>query len=233
MLTTQRVTVLLPILLACAVPAVAWAQTAYLQDSGIVGEGKTLSISRLPVADANGNFTYNDVVIGFSVSATGVLTQAGKAKITPSPNPQTDGFIPGRYYVKSGNNATQFGSLTSGVGSGGSTIWTLVMDVAPTADFPNQASWQTGTPAPDVAARLSAAKVPLDPNDSYGITAVGNHLGCYNGFTDNNGLMAAEQVNNTLTLMSYTDCGSNDRSYETASIILGRCTDNACSNAPQ
>ena len=227
----QRATFTLPIVLACAAPMAANAQTAYLQSSGIVGEGKTLSISRLPVADANGNLTYDDVTIAFSVSATGSLSQAGKAKIVPSAVLVTNGFIAGRYYVKAGSCATQFADVTYGTGSGGSTVWNLVLETNANCGgaYPNQATWQTGAPAPDVAARLAAAKVPDNPNYSYGLTEIGG--GANGPFYVSNGLLAAEQVSNELTLISYTTY-HGDQSGQAGSIIFGLCADSTCSNAP-
>ena len=222
----------LALLLACAAPAAALAQTAYLEQSGIVGQGKLLTISRLPTAQANGKIGYYNGTINILVSPAGVPS-VGSSSFVKSPPLVTDHFVPGRYYVKYDNSATQFGSLTEGVGNGGSTLWSLVMDASPDGYFPDQATWQTGAPAPDVAARLTAAKVPLDPNYSYGTTEVGNYLGCgNNGFQNNNGLLAAEQINNTLELVSYTGCEGGDYPQQTGSIVLGLCTDKACSNAP-
>ncbi len=224
----------LSLLLACAAPSVSMAQTAYLEQSGIVGQGKLLTISRLPTANASGKISYYDGTINIVVSPAGVPS-VGTSSFMMSKKLVTDHFVPGRYYVKYGNAATQFSTLTDGVGQGGSTIWSLVMDTSPDGNFPQQAVWQTGAPAPDVAARLNAAKVPPNGNYSYGTFPVGNHLdGCCNGndFSSDDGLLAAEQVGQSLILTSYTDGDGHDQPDLTGSITLGLCTDKACSNAP-
>ncbi len=227
----RNITLRLSLLLACAVPSAAFAQTAYLEQSGIVGQGTLLTISRLPTAQANGKIAYYDATITLGVSAGGVPSVTSSS-FKMSPKLQTDHFVPGRYYAKYENNATQFGTLTEGVGQGGSTIWTLVMDAAPDGYFPDQAVWQTGSPAPDVAARLAAAKVILDGSYSYGTFPVGDHLNYYNGFNVDNGLLAAEQVHQTLTLYSYTNYAGQDQAEATATFVLGLCSDKTCSNAP-
>ena len=224
---------LLPALLACVAPAAASAQTAYLEQSGIAGVGKSISITRLPVPNSSGLVSYYDGLLILSVSSAGVPKLPAQS-FKPSPPLQTSTFVPGRYYVKYDANATQFGSLSQGVGSGGSTVWSLVMEQNPDGDFPEQATWQTVSPAPDIAARLAAAKVPSNsPEYSYGITAVGGSGYGPQAFVHNNGLMAAEQVNNTLTLVSYTNYYNQDVSTQAGSITLNLCADSACSNAPK
>ncbi len=127
---STRNRLLLTALLACAAPAVASAQTAYLQQSGIAGVGKTISIERLPVTNSSGVVGYYDGTLTVGVSAAGVPSLTAQS-FKPSPVLQTSTFVPGRYYVKYQNQATQFGNLTEGVGSGGSTVWSLVMEQAP------------------------------------------------------------------------------------------------------
>ena len=218
----------LSLLLACAAPGVSMAQTAYLEQSGIVGASKTITISRVPTTQASGKVGYYDGAITLSVSPAGVPS-VSSSTFTPSIPVMTDHFVPGRYYVKYGSQPTQFGSLTEGVGHGGSTVWSLVMDQAANGQFPDQATWQTGTPQPDVAARLDAAKVIIDPNDSYGIVDTGPT--CFFG---NNSLLSAKQQQSNLMLASYTyTCNpEGDSSQQLASIVLVHCSNQACSNAP-
>ncbi len=220
----------LALLLACAAPGAAYAQTAYLQHSGIVGEGKTIFIDRLPVVSPAGTISYYNGAISLTFNASGTPVIGGHP-FTLSPPVATDGFIAGRYYVKYGSAATQFGTLSYGTGAGGSTIWTLIMDVPADGAFPDQAVWQTGHPEPTVSTRLTAAKVQLDPNASYGLVTVGDHYG--DAFGSDNGLLAAEQVGNNLVLTSFTDTNGTDHSLGQASITLGLCADAACSNAPK
>ena len=223
---TRNTLLSLSLLVAVSAPGVALAQTAYLEQSGIVGQGKLLTITRLPTAQANGKIAYYDTTINIVVNAAGVPS-VGSSTVTISPKLITDHFIPGRYYVKYGSEPTQFGSLTEGVGHAGSTIWSLVMDQAANGQFPDQATWQTGKPAPDVAARLAAAKVMIDPNDSYGVVDTGPQYEF-----GNNSLLAAQQVASNLTIISYTYNGS-DYPSQTGSIVMILCADKACSNAPQ
>lgn len=215
-------------LLLCGIimaPQIASAQSAYLDQSGIVGAGNALSISRLPVANAKGQITYYDVSMSFKVSASGVPALAATPKFTPSPTLVTNHFLGGRYFVMWGGNATQYGTLSYGVGSGGATVWTLVMDKQPNGAFPGQAVWQTGAPAPDVAARLNKAKIPKNPNYSYGVVSVAGG----NAFSGSNGLLAAEQIGSNLTLFAYSDYYTTSQ----GSIVLTLCADTVCSNAPK
>ena len=85
----------------------------------------------------------------------------------------------------------------------------------------------------DVATRLNNAKVQLDPNESYGLTVVGDNI-AYNPFKYDNGLLGAKQVGNNLLLTSFAYYnGGGDEALGQASITLGLCADAACSNAPQ
>jgi hypothetical protein len=100
------------------------------------------------------------------------------------------------------------------------------MDLSSSGPYPNQSIWQTGTPAPDVSARLYTAKIRKNPNYSYGTTPEGG-----SGVFYNNGLLAAEQVNTSLTLVSYTSFGT-DQQLPVGSIIFTLCANAACTNAP-
>lgn len=209
-------------------PAVAAAgtPTAYLQYGGIVGQGSTIFLSRIPVTNSTGQTFYYDGSITFAVGSGGILTTPPTVALTASPSLNTAHFVAGRYFAPSGASPYYaLGTLTSGVGSGASTVWIWTEDTsAPSNGAPFQAVWQTGSPAPDIAARLSAAKVPNNPTYSYGYAAIGNFsLFC------SNGLLAAQQVANTITLVSYSACG--DSSTQKGSVILKMCVDTKCSNA--
>jgi hypothetical protein len=217
----------LAITLAAASSNAATTPTAYLEYSGIVALGKSITVTRLPVVDATGAVRYVDVGISFKVDNAGGLTFASKPTAVPSPNLVTSNFVAGRYYVKVASATTEFANLTSGVGAGGATVWTLIMEKPADAAFPNQAIWQTGNPAPDVATRLATAKVPNNPNYSYGLSPVGNTY-----YFPTNGLLAAQQVNSNLNLVSYT-YNKGDVASQVGSVVFVRCADTACSNAPK
>jgi len=203
----------------------AAAPTSYLEDAGVVAFGKTIDVSRLPVTTSKGAIIYKDIVINLSVDALGNVTFAAKPTVTASPTPIPSNFIAGRYYLRYfGTN--YFGDLTKGVGAGASTIWTLTMEQASGGSWPEQSIWQTGTPAPDVASRLNTAMVRRNPNYSYGTTPEGG-----NAVFSNNGLLAAEQVNTSLTLVSYSG-NTGDQQLPVGSIIFALCANAACTNAP-
>ncbi len=84
-----------------------------------------------------------------------------------------------------------------------------------------------------MAKRLAAAKVPNNsPQYSYGITQVGDgDNGEPDAFLSNNGSLAAEQVNNDLTLISYTQ-PNGDLSNQAGSITFVLCANSTCSNPP-
>lgn len=228
MTKTKPVTVAAALLVAImAGQAVAATPTAYTEYGGVVGTGNRLRMTRVPVMDANGAIAYRDVLITLKVSTTGALSLA-PLTVAPSPELLTSNFVAGRYFLS--HTPTVRGTLAYGVGSGGSTVWTLLMDAGTAAGVPLQSVWQTGTPAPDVLARLVAAKIMTSPTYSYGLTAVPS----FSPFKYPNGLMAAAQVANTLTLVSYNASQSGpggDQPTQTGSVVLTRCVDAACSNA--
>lgn len=211
-----------------SIPVGAGTPTAYLQYGGIVGQGSTIYLSRIPVTNAAGQTQYYDGSITFSVGSSGTLTSPPTVTLSASPSLTTSHFVAGRYFApKSSSPYYVLGTLTSGVGAGGATVWTWTEDTSATYNpAPYQAVWQTGSPAPDIAARLAAAKTPINPAYSYGFVAVAS-----GGLFCNNGLLAAQQVANTITLLSYSYCA--DSSTQLGGVVLKQCIDAKCSNAGQ
>ena len=78
--------------------SLAVAQLANFQDAAMVGGPDTVTISRVPVQDASGNVSYQDVFLQFDVDSAGNLTlSAGFPAVQPSPSLITSHFVPGTY----------------------------------------------------------------------------------------------------------------------------------------
>lgn len=218
-------TVTLATLAVTAPGALAASPTAYFQYGGIVGENSQIYLSRIPVANSLGQITYYDGTISFTVSTDGKLSTPPTVTFIASPTLATAHFVPGRYYAPSNyNSGYALGTVSSGVGAGGSTVWTWTVDTsAPSSWAPRQAAWQTGSPAPDIAARMISAKIPNNSSYSYGTASVSG------GYFCSNSLLAAQQVGSTISLISYSYCG--DSSTQVGSVVLKQCVDSNCSNA--
>src|SRR5271165_6702962 len=203
--------------------------TAFFEYSGIVGEGSTISITRVPVEMSNGKIVYKDVTIEFSVEPNGTLDLvAGSPSQAPSPVLNTSHFQAGMYFTQVAASVA-FGTLAGGgPGSGGSTEWTFSVVNAPSGyQGPVEASWQTLTPPVDLQGRITNDKIVLDPALSYGSEGQGNYW-------RPDSLIAAQQVANTLNIETFTNPGNGaDYSSPQASVVFTRCADASCSNAPQ
>lgn len=210
--------------------ATAATPTSSLEYSAIVGEGTTISITRLPIRKSTGATIYKDVTVEFTVEADGTLTLDSLTQ-DPSPALKAAKFQPGKYFVQQGAKVV-IGTLAGGTpGSGGSTLWTLTLPSSPSQSVaPLQSSWQTGSPPPDLATRITNAGLTIDPAESYGTAAQGTWNTPFYG----NPLIAAEQVAGTLRIVSYSYCcNSTATNTPQGSVVLTRCVDSACSNAPK
>ena len=211
-----------------ATPAIAANPTSFLQYGVISGQGQTITLTRIPVTNARGAVSYYDGSISFIVAPTGTLGTNPTVTFIPSPTLTTAQFQPGRYYAASPFSPYYaLGTVSSGVGAGGRTVWTWAEDGgAQSATAPAQAVWQTVSPPADIVARLAAAHVPNNFAYAYGTSALASTYG-YTFY--NNGLLAAEQTANAITLISYTNA-AGDQHGQIGAVVLTKCLDAICSN---
>lgn len=198
-------TVALPAAVLCASTAWSAEPTAFFDKSSIVGAGETIALSRVPVRNSAGAIKYYDATIEFSVDAAGKITQTALPTFTLSPALIISNFKAGTYTTTVGSSPIAVTGPGVG-GPGGQTAWTLVATTA-SCTSPPSATWYTGPIAANpLATRLKAAGITLTQY-SYGI--VGEGGSCDGRFSDG-ALIGAQQVGNTLTLVSFTSGGDSN-----------------------
>ncbi len=208
---------------AAALPAavlsisVTWAAdpTTFFEKSTIVGAGETITLSRVPVRNSAGAIKYYDATIEFSVDAAGKLTQTALPTFTLSPSLIISNFKAGTYTSPASGPIAVAGP---GVGGpAGQAAWT-VQGTSSSCTAPPAATWYTGSIATNpLKARLQQAGI-TQTQYSYGI--VGNGPPICNYWFQPGNLIGAQQVGNTLTLVSFTWNGSQDYATPQAQITF-------------
>jgi len=175
--------------------------TAFFEDASIIGVGKTITVSRVPVTNSAGVVTYYDVGIAFSVNAGGQIALTAAPTVVKSVSLITSNFFAGEYVSLASGPISLSGP---GVGPGGQTAWSIAATTT-VCTQPASATWYTGTIAANPeAARLQKAGVTLTQY-SYGIIGIG---GC-GPLWSQGGLIGAQQIQNTLTLVTFSSGGKD------------------------
>ena len=123
-------------------PAWAVMPDIWLQSAGIGGAGDTITVTRVPVRDANGTIKYKIITIRFRVDANGNPTLAPgfpKVKAAPPLIPYT--FISGTYKR---SNGCKYTVSSPGVLPSGRTSWAITKSPHSTCNDTFDASWVTG-----------------------------------------------------------------------------------------
>ena len=221
MLTTRRTTFLFPILLACAAPAVACAQSVpSLQDSSVTGYGSTVTINRLPISTSSGGTVFKDVTITLTTT-DGQGTLASSAAVTQqlSIQPAKSNIVAGTYYLTSNGYNELSISGPASVGKGGEGEWTIafVRDGDNGAPCGSPVEFYTGPLSGNpYYARLKAAKI-TNAEYQYGVVDAGTP--CGSPFATG-AIIGVSQVQNTLTIASFTNNGQ-DQSTPVTSYVYG------------
>ena len=196
-----------------AAPAIAATPTPYLQDSTIVGSGRTITATDVPVQTSTaGMLVYKDVTIQLNAATDGNLTiDPGYPKVVAAISPILDHFVAGNYAGPPTFASVKFLITVNGPGvsAGGATAWSLT--TAKGADcttYPQSATWYTGPIASNpLAARLKKAGI-TSGFYSYGI--VGGTASCSASAAGNpfffqiGALIGISQVEGSLTMVSFT-----------------------------
>jgi hypothetical protein len=205
-----------PIILGAVWAVGAQAQTppyALFQYSTISGSSNTITATQLPVVNASGVTTYQNVTLLFDVDSLGNLTLApGYPTVLTPPRPLVSGFKAGTYVgppTVLGGKATIIVSGPS-VGPSGGTAWTLVAAAgADPCTFPSAAVWYD---VASLANNLLATRLK-----NAGITSTFSSYGTGGSQCNTDGndwlqssLLGFSQVGNTLTISSYTYEGIYD-----------------------
>lgn len=111
------------------------AEAIFFQSSSIVGVGKNIHVTRVPVRDNAGRIQYHDILIPFDVDGSGNLFP-GTPEISLSPRLVVGSFNAGTYIGPSGYRYTVGGP---GPAPAGRTSWSLT-----TGSISFHVSWITG-----------------------------------------------------------------------------------------
>src|SRR5438270_10519580 len=206
------------VMILAASVLVASAQTpqppfALFQQSTLTGSGNTITATQIPVVTATGITVYVNATLQFNVDANGNLTLSpGFPQISPAPTLLTGSFRAGRYVgpstVSNGKGFVTVGG--PGVTDGGGTQWSLSATTgADPCTYPSTATWYVGPIASSpVAARLKSAGITSTAL-SYGVG--GSNCGPGSHWLLGS-LIGVSQAGNTITIMSFSDVGTLDRS---------------------
>ena len=220
MLTTRRTTFLFPILLACAAPAVAWAQSVpSLQDSSVTGYGSTVTINRLPISTSSG-YVFKDVTITLTTT-DGQGTLAGGAVVTQALSVplSTSNIVAGTYGLSIATYQQVLVSGPAAIGKGTEAKWTITPAAVYSGPYPCGApsEFYTGPfNANPLYPRLKAAKIN-DTEYSYGV--IGSGTGCGSPFAPG-AIIGVSQVGNQLQIATFTNNGQ-DQSTPVTSYVYG------------
>jgi hypothetical protein len=215
----SRTAALFTVFIVCAF--ILSAQTppyALFQQATLTGSGNTITATQIPVVTAFGATVYLNATLQFNVDANGNLTiSSGFPQIVAAPTLITSGFKAGRYVAPSTLLGGKAAIVVAGPGvtDGGATQWTLsAASGADACTFPLTAAWYVGPIASNpLADRLKAGGITSTAR-SYGIFSGPNCT--VTGFVSNawypGTLIGVIQVENTLTIFSYSRGGSIDYS---------------------
>jgi hypothetical protein len=192
---------------------------ALFQYSTITGSGNTITATYLPVVTAKGTTVYKNVALQFDVDSMGNLTLApGYPIVIPSPTPLISNFRAGNY--KGPSNILSGKMLITvagaGIAPGGATEWTLTtQSSADPCTYPSSATWYVGQFATSpLAGRLTKAGITAAdyPDYSWGVGGSQASTICigsqYYDWQPNT-LLAFSQVGGTITILSFTDNGTD------------------------
>lgn len=190
--------------------ALAVTPTIYLERGKVLETGAQVRAYNVPTTDVYGKIKYYDITITIPVPNDGKPNVPGVINSVLSPAVSTTVFTPGSY--QSGGItctvvASPFGGITEGtircVSGGGDNF---------------AAAWYTGTvntnPFKNELTAAGIAQIPGYSNYAWGKTSSsGNWWYCFFNNSGNH-IVAARQVNNTLTIYKYgndsvSDCQVN------------------------
>jgi hypothetical protein len=188
--------------------ALAVTPTAYLERGKVLETGAQVRAYNVPTTDVYGKVKYYDITITIPIPNDGKPNVPGVITSVLSPAVSTTVFTPGTYQsggVTCTVVASPFGGITEG---------TIRCSFTNGSTYTFAAAWYTGTVATNpFKTDLTAAGIAQIPGYSnYAWGKIGQTDGKYwwNCISAVNSIVAARQVNNTLTLYNYgSDSVSN------------------------
>ncbi|MBV9743252.1 MAG: hypothetical protein JO099_05765 [Acidobacteriia bacterium] len=198
------------------------APYASFQYATLTGTTNTISVTLVPVVNSAGKTTLENVTLQFGFNSAGNLILSS-LQAAPAPPPITTGFKAGKYCGPSNLGNGTMAILVAGPGetSGGATEWTLSATGSGGATYPESASWYVGALTSNpLYARIKAAGITSTAY-SYGIG--GSEYATSTGDWSLNSLLGLSQVNNTVTIFSYTDNAGKDHSQPVDQVTYTAC----------
>jgi hypothetical protein len=211
-----------------ALASTASVPYSLFQYGTLTGSSNTLTATFVPVVTTTGT-SYWNITLDFNVSSSGELTVASLQQ-TPAPPGIVSSFRAGTYCAlpNVGNGKACITVSGPAEAPGGGTEWSLT--AAPGSwgyTYPENATWYVGSLASSpLASRLAAAKI-TSTDYSYG--TVGAENWTINGTWYYGTLIGLSQVENTLTILSFTPYGGKDQNTSVDEITYVLCT-TSCAN---
>ncbi len=210
------VTTLLVVLASSA----AVAADFRFDDAEVVGSGRQITVSRLPVV-SGATIVYKDVTIQFGLDAKGALRVVpGYPKTTDSAPLLTGALTPGRYRVHGLSPELVVKLIGPSTGAGNRAMWSLTGEtvaqqmnfyVGPIAGHPLQK-------------RIQRAGIVYS-GQAFGNTSRNTSLDGW--YFDERQLVAIQPLGHAISLMSYSYKGA-DATYPLRTITLFPCTASTC-----
>jgi hypothetical protein len=207
----------LPLSAVLALSAQAQTTTprAQFENSVISSTTNTVTAGRVPVINAEGVVTYDDITFVVDVDDNGVVTFGPTSSVVSSSVLNVDHFEAGTYTGPGGSPTIAVSAL--GVAPGGATEWSLAQS-GTACSFPYSATWYVGPISGNpLYARLKKAGITSSAY-SYGI--LGTAADCGNGYWDGGAILGFSQTGKSLTIVSFSVSGIDDQSTPGAQITF-------------
>lgn len=203
-------------------PEAAASPYASFQYATITGSTNTISATLLPVINASGKTALENVTLQFGFDVSGNLI-VSSLKSAPAPAPIITGFKVGKYCGPSrlGNGGMAILAAGPGLTNSGATEWTLSSTGTNGNTYPESASWYVGALASNpLYARIKAAGITSTAY-SYGIG--GSEVATPTESWYLKSLLGFSQVNNTMTIFSFTDSSGKDHNQPVDQVTYTVC----------
>lgn len=211
--------------LSLTVASAAIADDFMLQYAAVVGAGKQVTMTRVPIVATNGAVTYKDVTVLFALGTGNTLVMApGYPKTVNSPALQTGNFTPGQYYYVNGSDKIVATLAGPSIGPANRAAWTLssangkvnmIFYAGPISGHP----MQTRLVAAKIAA--SGASFGLSSSD-YGYWQPAHRF-------NDGAIVALAVTGGDISIQSYTDQYlGKDSQYPVGTIVFRKCSGTVC-----
>ena len=113
-------------LLVAGLAAPAAATDFRLDNAVVVGSGKQITVTRLPLVAADGTVTYVDATLSLTVAGSTLSLVPGSLKTTPSVELDAGALTPGRYRVHGASPVLVMRLIGPTLGANNRPMWSLI-----------------------------------------------------------------------------------------------------------